>query len=147
MAERSPHRLGYLLKHAQLRYGQMAVAALEPLGIRPHEWAALSCLHDQPARSQKESAALLGVDRTTMVALVDDLEGRGLVERRPHARDRRKNIVSLTGAGLDLMRRGARVLDDCEDRFLAGLDGRDAEHLKRALAVLIDTAPHESDAP
>jgi DNA-binding MarR family transcriptional regulator len=137
----SPHRLGYLLKHAQLRYGAMASAALEPLGVRPHEWAALSCLDDEHQRSQKEAAELLGVDRTTMVAIVDDLEAKGLVERRPQAEDRRKNIVSLTSEGRKLMHRGERLLDDCEARFLGALDTSDAEQLKQSLAIVIAASP------
>jgi DNA-binding MarR family transcriptional regulator len=41
----------------------------------------------------------MGVDRTTMVTLIDDLETKGLVERRPDSKDRRKNVVVLTDAG------------------------------------------------
>jgi DNA-binding MarR family transcriptional regulator len=130
-------RLGYLLKQAQLRYGGAASIALEPLGIRPHEWAALSCLDEPHQRSQKQIAELLGIDRTTMVALVDDLQVKGLVRREPQAQDRRKNIVSLTSEGRKVMHRGARLLDDCERRFLAALSAPDAERLKQALATVI----------
>jgi DNA-binding MarR family transcriptional regulator len=142
--EPGPHRLGYLLKQAQLRYGEMAVADLAPLGIRPHEWAALSCLDEPHQRSQKQIAELLGIDRTTMVALVDDLQAKGLVERQPQAADRRKNIVSLTSEGRKLMHRGARLLDDCEQRFLAALGAADAEQLKHALAIVIAAARQDS---
>lgn len=83
-------RLGYLLKHANLRFGELVQGALEPLGIGPREWAALLCLNDQRARSQAEVAHQLGIDRTSMVALIDDLEERALVERRTHRDDRRK---------------------------------------------------------
>lgn len=48
------------------------------LGITPREWAALSSLDDHPGLSQREMAELLGVDRTTMVALVDTLQSKGL---------------------------------------------------------------------
>lgn len=46
-----------------------------------------------------ELAGRLGVDRTTMVALIDGLERKGLVERRRSARDRRRNVVLLTAEG------------------------------------------------
>ena len=68
------HRLGYLIKHVYLRFGQLTSAELEPLGISPLEWAALSCLDVQRGLSQKEVAELLGIDRTKMVALVDEHE-------------------------------------------------------------------------
>jgi DNA-binding MarR family transcriptional regulator len=130
-------RLGYLLKRAQLRFTEMASAALAPLGIGPREWAALNCLDEQHGLSQRQVAEMLGVDRTTMVALIDELERKGLVERRPQADDRRKNIVGLTGEGRDAMRRGARLADDCERQFLAALSEPDAERFRRALQTVI----------
>jgi DNA-binding MarR family transcriptional regulator len=133
------HRLGYLLKHAHLRYMQLTAAQLEPLGISPREWAALNCLDEQHQLSQREAADLLGVDRTTMVALVDELQAKGLVTRQPQPDDRRKNIVRLTSKGRNAMRRGARLIDDCEQRFLATLSQADAEQLKDALAEVIAT--------
>src|SRR4051812_45287377 len=130
------HRLGYLLKHASLRYDRLATAELEPLGIRPREWAALLCLDEQNGLSQREVAELLGIDRTRMVALVDELQQKGWVERRTHADDRRKNIVTLTGTGRELKDRGASVMDECERRFLSGLSDTDTAQLKRALEAL-----------
>jgi DNA-binding MarR family transcriptional regulator len=127
------HRLGFLLKHAELRYAQLTSAALEPVGISPREWATLSCLDEQAGRSQREVADLLGVDRTTMVALVDQLQAKGLVRRQSQAGDRRKNAVELTSAGRDARRRGAGILDDCERTFLAVLGGTGADQLKNAL--------------
>jgi DNA-binding MarR family transcriptional regulator len=134
-----PHRLGYLLKHAGLLYAQLTWDALEPLGISPRDWAALNCLHEQPGLSQREVAELLGVDRTTMVALVDEIEAKGWVERRPQPDDRRKNFVSLTGEGRDIMSRAGQVIDECERRFLAVLSDSDAEQLKNALYRVIAT--------
>ena len=134
------HRLGYLLKHVYLRFGRLTSAQLEPLGISPVEWAALSCLDDQRGLSQREVAELLGIDRTRMVALVDELEGKGWVERRPQPDDRRKNNVTLTGAGRKVMRRAGRVIDDCERQFLAVLKDPDARRLKNALNALLATS-------
>jgi DNA-binding MarR family transcriptional regulator len=145
-ARGASHRLGYLLKHAHLRYAELTSAQLEPLGISPGEWAALNCLDEQHGLSQREVAELLGVDRTTMVALVDELEARGWVKRQPQPDDRRKNIVGLTKKGRDIRQRGARVIDECERRFLAALSEADAEYLKDALAAVIVTG-HQRTAP
>jgi DNA-binding MarR family transcriptional regulator len=133
------HRLGYLLKHAQLRFAQLTSAELEPLRIGPREWAALNCLDEQHGLSQREVADLLGVDRTTMVALVDELQAKGWVKRHPQPDDRRKNNVGLTRKGRDVVQRGARIIDDCERRFLATLGQAGAEQLKDALAAVIAT--------
>ncbi|MFI6170624.1 MarR family winged helix-turn-helix transcriptional regulator [Nocardia sp. NPDC051052] len=130
-------RLGYLLKHAALRYGELTSTKLEPLGIAPQEWAALNCLDEQHGHSQKDVAELLGIDRTTMVALIDRLQTQGWVERRPHPGDRRKNTVILTKKGRDMLRRGARLIDECERQFLAALRGPAAEQLKNNLHTVI----------
>ncbi|MFE9328846.1 MarR family winged helix-turn-helix transcriptional regulator [Nocardia sp. NPDC052278] len=65
-----------------LQYQQLASAELEPMGISPYQWAALNYLDEQYGHSQRV-AKLLGVDRTTMVALIDQLQTTGWVERRP----------------------------------------------------------------
>jgi DNA-binding MarR family transcriptional regulator len=130
-------RLGYLLKHAQLQYNALVSAALTPLGVEVREWAALLCLDDDQSLSQAEVAHLLGIDRTTMVALVDELQAKGYVRRRPHDDDRRKNVVELTPAGRRIKQRAARLVDDTERRYLAVLSRADREQLKRSLETLI----------
>jgi len=130
-------RLGYLLKVAQLQFTDRVRAALAALAIDNREWAALISLDDQRPRSQAEVAKRAGIDRTTMVTLIDELQDKGLVRRRPDRDDRRKNVVELTTAGRDVRERAARLVDDCERRFLASLGETDAQQLKTALQTLI----------
>jgi DNA-binding MarR family transcriptional regulator len=130
-------RLGYLLKHVQLRLTEVTSAALDPFGITGRELAVLLVIAGREPASQQQIAERLGIDRTTMVAFLDALEHRGLVERRPHATDRRRNVVELTTAGNDLLRRAKRAGDDAERRFLASLGRPAAEELKRALRTLL----------
>jgi DNA-binding MarR family transcriptional regulator len=133
-------RLYFLLKHAQLHLAELTGPALAPYGIDGRELALLNALVDQDPLSQQEVARRLGIDRTTMVALVDGLEGKGLVERQPHPDDRRKNLVELTAAGRDTRGRATRASEDAERRFLAPLDEGDVKRLKEALRLLISAA-------
>lgn len=130
-------RLGYLLKQAHLQFMELACEALAPLGISPREWAALICLDDERLLSQTEAAQLLGIDRTTMVALVDELQRKGLVVREPDPDDRRKNRVELTSRGQEILRQGASLADDAERDYLAVLSQTDAQQLKIALRAVI----------
>jgi DNA-binding MarR family transcriptional regulator len=130
-------RLGYLLKHARLRLSELSAAALAPYGLDGRELAALLVLASGEPASQQEAARRLDVDRTTMVALVDALEGKGLVARHPHARDRRKNVVELTATGSATLRAASRASDDAERRFLAPLTGPAIQQLKDALYTLV----------
>jgi DNA-binding MarR family transcriptional regulator len=129
-------RLGYLLKHAQQQLMQAAVPAMAPFGIDGRELAVLSVLGAGPPLSQQEAAEQLGVDRTTMVALVDVLEGKGLVERQRSPSDRRKNIVELTPAGQSCLTRAGQARDEAEREFLAPLGNAGAAQFTRALQIL-----------
>lgn len=134
--EDAPPRLGYLLKVAHLRFVELTTAALAPLGIDSREWGALISVDDEHPMSQAELAERVGIDRTTMVAVVDGLQRKKLVRRAPHRDDRRKNVVELTATGRDVRRRAARQVDECERRFLAALSQPDARRLKKALRTL-----------
>ncbi|MEV6991936.1 MarR family transcriptional regulator [Streptomyces sp. NPDC093228] len=139
--ERTPtpleSRLGYLLKHTQLRLTRASAEALAPVGIDGHELAVLVVLAGAEPLSQIEVAARLGVDRTTMVVLIDTLEERGLVRRRRSEHDRRKNIVELTEDGAECLRRGEEARRTVERRFLAPLDEKTAATLVHALRLLV----------
>ena len=129
-------RLGYLLKHAQLRYGQLSAAALEPLGITGRQAAVLVVIDDPEALSQQEIATRLGVDRTTMVALIDELVGLRLVARRQHATDRRRNVVELTDLGRSTLRKANARTAEADQQFLAPLSPADAQRLRRLLRAV-----------
>jgi len=129
-------RLGYLLKHAQQRLAQAAAPVMLPFGIDGRELAVLTVLAGEVPLSQQEAAELLDVDRTTMVALVDALEAKGLVGRRRSAQDRRRNIVELTSAGQDCLRRASRARDKVEREYLAPLGDDLAQQFIRALQIL-----------
>ncbi|MGW2721725.1 MarR family winged helix-turn-helix transcriptional regulator [Streptomyces sp. NPDC001492] len=136
-------RLGYLLKHVQLRLAEASTPALAPFGIDGRELAVLAVLAAEYPLSQLEAAGRLGVDRTTMVALVDALEEKGLVERHRSSQDRRKNTVQLTPTGQDTLRKAEHAREEMERQFLAPLSPSDANQLVRALQILV-TAPKTS---
>jgi DNA-binding MarR family transcriptional regulator len=130
-------RLGYLFKHAQLRLYELTSAALEPYGVDGRDLAVMVVLAGNEHASQLQLARRLGVDRTTMVALLDGLERRNLVARRAHAEDRRKNTVELTATGRDVLDKASRAAEEAERRFLAPLPELDARRLREILQALI----------
>lgn len=127
-----------LLKHAQLRLSGMTNTALEPYGISGRELGVLTELADDEPASQQDAARRLGIDRTSMVAFIDALEAKGLVERRPHALDRRRNVVALTATGRRTLREAVSVSERVERDFLKPLTGLDGRQLKEALVSLIE---------
>lgn len=133
-------RLGHLLKHAQQRLEQLTSTALEPFGISDREVTALLVLDEFGPSSQGEAAARLGIDRTTMVALVDGLEAKGLVVRGPFARDRRRKAVLLTEGGRARFLRALAASDAAEREFFAAMDEASAAAFRDQLRALSGVA-------
>jgi DNA-binding MarR family transcriptional regulator len=132
-------RLGYLLKHAQQQFSELTATRFAPLGISGREAGVLRAVGrggEGPA-SQGEVARRLGVDRTTMVALIDELQDKRLVLRRQDPDDRRKNAVELTDAGRRALEEADRAADEVERAFLAPLTAAEAEQFRRALQALV----------
>ena len=129
-------RLGYLLKHAQLRMAELNAKALGPHGISGRELAVLLVLAGQEPVSQYQASQWLGIDRTTMVAQLDALEGKGLVSRHPDAADRRRNMIELTDVGHDTLQKAVKASDEAERELLAPLGPQAARDLRNALQAI-----------
>jgi len=82
--------------------------ALEPLELEPGEFALLRAVAASDGEPQNALAERLHISPSWMVAIVDELERRELLERRPHARDRRVRNLQLTAGGKKLLRRAER---------------------------------------
>ena len=130
--------LGYLLKHAHHALEQRTDAALADMGLTARDLGALRVIAGSEARSQQEVAAVLGVDRTSMVALLDALERRGIVTRKPSERDRRRNEVELTQDGRNLFQRAEQRSTQAEQAFTAALGDAGGAELRRALRAVLD---------
>jgi DNA-binding MarR family transcriptional regulator len=129
--------LGYLLKHAQLQMSELNTAALAPYGVDGRDLGVLLVLAGHEPTSQQQAAQRLGVDRTTMVALLDTLEAKGLVSRHPDADDRRRNVVELTTAGQDTLQQATLASADAERALLAPLSPQAAQQLRDSLRAIV----------
>ncbi|WP_242910817.1 MarR family winged helix-turn-helix transcriptional regulator [Actinomadura terrae] len=129
--------LGYLLKHAQHRMVELNTSALAPYGIDGRDLGILLALAGHEPGSQQQAAKRLGIDRTTMVAMLDALERKGIVARRPHAEDRRRNVVELTEAGRETLRLAVEASRAAERELLAPLTLQAADQLRDALRTVV----------
>lgn len=92
--------LGFLLSRASGVVAKSVSEALEPLGLRVRSYSVLAFASEQPEGvTQRRLAALMGLDPSQIVALVDDLENRGLVNRTPDPSDRRNKLIAATEEG------------------------------------------------
>lgn len=130
-------RLGYLFKHAGLLMSELNDAVLAPFGIEPRALGILIVIDSFEPASQQQVAERIGIDRTTMVAMLDTLEAKGLLSRRPDAEDRRRNVVELTPAGHDILSRAVAASDTAEAELLAPLSPEEATQLRDLLARVV----------
>ena len=134
--ELGPHlrtRLSYLLKRAFLDLEDLHASHLAPWGINARELAVILLLDGREPESQQQAAKRLGVDRTTMVALLDGLERKQLIARQADVADRRRNVIVLTVAGQRTLKGAKAASDDAERQLLHGLSVSEAQTLRRLL--------------
>ncbi len=127
-------RLAYLLKRAFIDLEELHREHLDPLGISGRELSVLLLLQAREPESQQETAERLQVDRTTMVALLDGLEAKGLVARQADPADRRRNVVALTSGGSRTLEKAVRASDKAEAQLLGALDESEQAQLRTLLA-------------
>lgn len=130
-------RLGYLLKHAFLELEELHAVHLADSPVNVRELSVLLLLDGREPESQQQAADRLGVDRTTMVGLLDGLEGKGLVARQPDPGDRRRNVVVLTDAGRNALEEATAASDEAERQLLSELTPRQAEQLRDLLSRVV----------
>jgi DNA-binding MarR family transcriptional regulator len=132
--EPASRRLTYLFKHAARHLADLHAEALAPLDIHVRELGVMLVIDRSEPGSQQEIAERMGVDRTTMVAIIDSLETKGIIARRPDTDDRRRNLIEITPAGHDILRQATVASDQAEAQLLAPLNAQDAEQLRDLLA-------------
>ncbi|RNL86969.1 MarR family winged helix-turn-helix transcriptional regulator [Halostreptopolyspora alba] len=127
-------RLSFVLGKLHLRCLEYETAALEPLGIDVKQHAVLTVLADEGPMTQQELGQRLGIDRTTIVAVVDGLDRAELLERRRSPIDRRAYLLTLTPAGTHTQHDGQRRVDEAERALLGTLDETERPILSDLLA-------------
>ena len=119
-------RLGWAIKDASLE-------AFEAVGESPYHYSVLAVLEESPRETQATIADSLGLDRSWLVGLLDELEEKGLIERRRDPLDRRRHVVTLQPAGKQKLVELRALSKRVEDEFLAPLDPKQRASLHELL--------------
>ncbi|NDL59019.1 MarR family winged helix-turn-helix transcriptional regulator [Phytoactinopolyspora mesophila] len=134
--------LGWALGRVFRSYVKMFDAILSDLPGGPRGYQVLAAAVHGAARSQLALAQHLGIDRTVMTYLLDDLTGAGLVERQPDPADRRARRIVVTSAGQELLERLRLQLSHAEEHLLAPLDEHQRHTLRTLLQQVAQHAQH-----
>jgi MarR family transcriptional regulator, transcriptional regulator for hemolysin len=114
---------------------------LGSVGLTPALFALLNVIGAREGAIQQELGSTLGIDRSTMVSLIDQLESAGLAKRRPSATDRRAREVAITPKGRRVLQQARGLIAQVEGEVLAGLTGEQRKQLLALLRRALDSAP------
>lgn len=132
--------LSFLLARANAISLAASNAALAAHGLRVRSYSVLALVSAEERPSQRELAEFLRLDPSQIVALVDDLQGRGLVAREPDPNDRRANVVVSTARGRELCERAQQAARSGEQALHAGLTAAQRTQLAELLRVIAFSA-------
>jgi DNA-binding MarR family transcriptional regulator len=140
------NRVGYLIARAHHICHALADEVMRPLGLSIKHYGCLAVIADEGPLSQQTLGARMGVDRTTIVAVVDDLETKGLVARRRNPVDRRAYALEVTAGGRRSLASAQERLHGRENRMLAGVSEAQRDQLRDLLRALIAGAEADVEA-
>jgi MarR family transcriptional regulator, lower aerobic nicotinate degradation pathway regulator len=106
-------------------------------GLRKAHYAILASLVDVGPATQARLADRLGIDRSDMVSLLDDLEAQRYLVRKPDPTDRRRKIVEVTARGETVLKKLDKLVFAADDELLAPLDADERATLAALLARLL----------
>ncbi len=126
----------WLLSRANARAQGLLWDAFAAEGLRGYHFRLLAALDEYGPSSQADLGRRTGIDRSDVVASLNELVARGLANRAADPTDRRRNIVAITEGGAGVLGRLDAVLDDVQDAVLAPLSPNERKTLVRLLAKL-----------
>jgi len=143
--------LGALPGHHIRRLQQIAVAVFlqetEPHGITPVQYAALQSVANTPGNDQRTLARTIGLDTSTIAAVIDRLETRGLMRRSASPDDRRVRLLSLTNDGEAALTAVVPAMHRAQARILEPLPEAERREFMRMLRTLVNANNELSRAP
>ncbi|MCU1495274.1 MAG: mexR [Acidimicrobiaceae bacterium] len=136
--------VGFMLSQLGLVVSRQFGDVIGAVELEPRQFAVMRAIDAAAGQPQNAIAERMQIPTSSMVSIVDQLEARGLVERRPHESDRRTRTLHLTVLGGEVLARAMVLALDYERRMCDGLDAAVRESLLESLAHIaanLDTPP------
>ncbi len=133
---------GYLISRMGMVAQKRFAERLESLELTTRMWGAMNVLEADGEMTQHALGKCVGIDPSSMVATIDELEAKGLVERRRHPNDRRAHALHLTPKGKQTLTRGRELARSAQEELLAPLDADERQHLHEMLLRLAEATRH-----
>ncbi|HZX05180.1 MarR family winged helix-turn-helix transcriptional regulator [Kribbella sp.] len=136
--DRLRRRASRLLSHLTMQSDRLVTDSLAKVDARRWHYAVLASLEEYGPGSQATLSRRTGIYRSDMVGVLNELAERDLVERAPDPGDRRRNVITITGAGRRYLKQLDKILDDVHDELLAPLRPAERDQFVQLLTRLTD---------
>jgi DNA-binding MarR family transcriptional regulator len=136
--DRAPSSLAFLLSQVGIYAARRFSERIAEIDLHPPLFRVLNLVDVAEGRSQQAIGEAIDVPPSRMVALVDELEQRGLVERRPNPADRRVHALYLTPMGRKTLARGREIARAHEEELTQGMAAADRKRLTQLLQKIVD---------
>lgn len=136
--DRAPSTLAFLLSQVGIYAARQFAERIAEVDLHPPLFRVLNLIDAAEGRSQQAIGEAIQVPPSRMVALVDELEQRGLVERRPNPDDRRVRALFLTAKGRKALARGRQIAKEHERELTSGMAAADRKRLTELLQKIVD---------
>lgn len=150
-SEKTPARWeslpSWLLTQTANHAHRLVADGFSAVGARGYHYRLLATLEEFGPASQAALGRRSGIHLSDMVAAINELADRKLVERASDPSDRRRNIISLTAAGKRQLRRLEKQLDETQDELLVPLSPDERQRLTQLLSRLLDHHNRRTGTP
>jgi DNA-binding MarR family transcriptional regulator len=136
--DKAPSSIGFLLSQVGTYAARRFAQRIGEVDLHPPLFRVLNVVDAAEGQSQQAIGEAIGAPASRMVAIVDELEQRGLVERRPHPSDRRIRALYLTAEGRKLLARGRRIATQHEEELMRGMTEADRRRLTALLQSIVE---------
>jgi DNA-binding MarR family transcriptional regulator len=136
--DKAPSSLGFLLSVVGIYASRRFAERIAALDLHPPMFRVLNVVDAAEGQPQHAIAAAIQAPPSRMVAIIDELEQRKLVERRPNPGDRRVHAVYLTAEGRKLLEKGRKIATEHEEELTRGMSDAERERLVNLLRKLVE---------
>ena len=138
---------GYLMARLGESSRRRFAEALEADGLHARDFGVLTMVAALPGITQQQLHEKTGIDPSSMVSVIDELEAVGLAQRRAHPQDRRARCIYLTAAGEDTLARVRALAGELQSELFAPLSAQERATLHVLLLKLAQpSAQRQRDA-
>jgi DNA-binding MarR family transcriptional regulator len=143
-ADKAASSIGFLLSQVGIYAARQFAERLSALDLHPPLFRVMNVVDAYEGHSQQAIGEAIQAPASRMVSIVDELERRSLIERRPDPGDRRIRALYLTADGRKLLTRARRIAHEHEDEIMRGINASDR---KRLIELLQKVVWHQDIGP